>query len=300
MTNPTNEGAAAAAGEGGAQAAEGAQGAAAADAGNGGAQGSLLGDAAAQGGEGAAGQGNEPGAWLPEKYRVTDEAGTLDEAASSRKLADAYRALETKLGKAASLPPATPDEYKLEPPEGVEGEAFEQFTGDELFKAFAKDAHEQGLSNEQLQFVVGKYLAIAPNLMRADAQLSTEEARAKLEQVWEGDDLMKNLGSAARAIKAYGAQGDAETTGSAERLMDKYGNDPDFAVFAANVARELGEDKLPGGSAPSADMDIEAMQASEPYWKADHPDHAKVKAKVDAHYARKFGTQPRRGSVSTV
>lgn len=244
--------------------------------------------------EGEAATGDD---WLPEKYRVNGEDGALDEAASARKLADAYKALESKLGKAAALPPATPEEYKLEAPEGIPAEAFEQFTGDELFKNFVKDAHAQGMTNEQLQFVTSKYLALAPELLAADKSLTAEEAKAELAKVWPDDGAMqKNLASVVKAINGFGAEAD-DVPGSRSRLMEKYGTDPDFIAFAASVAKDMSEDRTPTGGTPSADLDIEALQATEAYWKPEHPDHARTKAKVDEHYARKYGTRARAGGI---
>lgn len=234
--------------------------------------------------------------WLPEKFRVTGEDGKVDEAASARKLAESYRALEAHKGPLPSVP-ATPEDYKIEAPEGVPPEAFEQFTGDDLFKNFVKDAHAQGMTNEQLQFVTQKYLALAPELLAADKSLSAEEAKAELAKVWTDEGAMqKNLASVVKAINGFGAEAD-DVPGSRARLMEKYGTDPDFIAFAASVAKDMREDQTPTGGTPSADLDVEALQASEPYWKPDHPDHARVKAKVDEHYARKFGTRARAGGI---
>ena len=57
----------------------------------------------------------DPGddSWLPEKHRVLDAEGKLDEAASARKLADAYRHLEGKLGS-GDVPPKSAEEYTLQ------------------------------------------------------------------------------------------------------------------------------------------------------------------------------------------
>lgn len=50
--------------------------------------------------------------WLPEKYRTNKEDGSLDLEASSRKVADAYRSLETRLGS-GDVAPKTVDEYNV-------------------------------------------------------------------------------------------------------------------------------------------------------------------------------------------
>lgn len=238
--------------------------------------------------------------WLPEKFRVTGEDGKVDEAASARKLAESYRALEAHKG-ALPVVPATPEDYKLEAPkdaEGnpVEGVDMEAFTGDPLFKGFAERAHGKGLTNEQLQFVTEEYLTLAPQLFAADASLSVEEAKAELGKLWPDEAMLNaNLGSVVKAINGFGAEAD-EMPGSRSRLMEKYGRDPDFIAFAASVAAEMKEDRVPvgdGSSGPSQ-LDIESKMRSDAYLNPKHPDHQRVKAEVKLWHDKKFGTEKRR------
>lgn len=233
--------------------------------------------------------GGDPHAWLPEKFRVMN-GDALDEAASARKLAQSYTALEAHKGALPAVP-ETVEGYQLTAPEGSDADGFAAFTADPLFKDFASKAHAAGLSNEQLQFVVGEYLGFAPALMAANAPngpMALEDARAELAKVWTTEaDMAKNLAGVVRAINAFGAEGDAP--GSVDRLMAKYGTDPDFIAFSARIATELKEDTpAGGGGGPTSDVDVEALQKSEAYWKPEHPDHAKTKAKVDGYYAAKF------------
>ncbi len=79
--------------------------------------------------------------WLPEKFRVMKD-DKLDEAASARKLAESYKALEQHKGP---LPPAAPEEYTIAPltdAEGnpVEGVNVDEFTADPMYKSFAAEA----------------------------------------------------------------------------------------------------------------------------------------------------------------
>ncbi|WP_443701018.1 hypothetical protein [Pseudomonas sp.] len=50
--------------------------------------------------------------FIPEKYRVVKEDGSLDLDQSSRKLAESYKHLETRLGS-GDVPPKTADEYAV-------------------------------------------------------------------------------------------------------------------------------------------------------------------------------------------
>lgn len=276
---------------------EGAGAAAGADAGAGEGGGSLLDKAAAGAGAGA---GGDPAIdWMPEKFRVVGAEGKLDEAASARKLADSYKALEAHKGTLPAVP-ATPEDYKIEPPKGADGtpmpaEVIEAFTGDPLFKAFAKDAHAAGLTNDQLQFVVDRYLTVAPQLLAENQKLSLDEASAELSALWKDEATFKaNLASSLKAVNGFGAEA-ADMPGSRARLTEKFGNDPDFIAFAASVAAEMKEDgDTPHvGAGLSTDSDVEALQKGEAYWNKNHPDHAKVKAQVDAFYTKKFGDKRR-------
>lgn len=236
---------------------------------------------------------------IPEKYRVVGADGKLDEAASMAKLMDGYDHLAKKLGTGATeSAPASPDEYKLEllnaegkPRDDID---IEQFTGDPMFKEFAKAAHAEGISNRHLNWMVGRYLDVAPKLVAADAELSLEEAKTELGKLWTDEaSFNTGIGSAVRAMKAYGGQAE-DMPGSFARLQSKYGRDPDFLAFAASIGREVGEDRPPGGdTAGVGDGDIESLQKSEAYWNPNHADHSRTKAKVDEFYARKFGNKRR-------
>ena len=98
--------------------------------------------------------------YIPEKYRTNKEDGTLDLEASSRKVAEAYKHLETRLGS-GDVPPKTADEYTVKL-EGVEGFDWDEFKADEGTQSFLKGAHAKGLNNDQVQYVIGEYLKAAP------------------------------------------------------------------------------------------------------------------------------------------
>jgi len=234
---------------------------------------------------------------VPEKYRVLAEDGTLDLAATAEKVEAARASLETKLGKgAASDVPASPDDYKIELVD-AEGKPMDpaivsEFTGDPLFKTFAKDAHALGMTEAQMQFVTQRYMALAPQLIAADKQVTRDEASRELSALWNDERTFNsNLQAADKAVKAFGAQADGP--GAAARLNEKFGNDPDFLALMARVGSELAEDKLPTGAGGMSEVDVDALQRSKAYWDASDPGHAKAVATVKDHYARKFGTAPR-------
>ena len=80
--------------------------------------------------------------WIPEKYRTNKEDGSLDLEASSRKVAEAYKHLETRMGS-GDAPPKSADEYAVKL-EGVEGFNWDEFKADEASQSFLKGAHAKG------------------------------------------------------------------------------------------------------------------------------------------------------------
>lgn len=230
----------------------------------------------------------DPLAWAPEKHRVLAADGTLDEPATARKLADAYKALETKLGT-GDIAPVKPEDYTLAAEEGVEGVDFDAFKADPLCQGFLKGAHAKGMTNAQVNYAINEYIKLAPQLMQAEQALGVVEARAELGKLWPDDAALNaNLASVSRAIQGFGGEAD-DMPGSRSRLFAKFGSDPDFIAFAASVSKDMGEDTLPVGGL-SNEPEIEALQRSKAYWDATDPAHAMTKTKVAEFYAKKHGT----------
>lgn len=232
---------------------------------------------------------------MPEKFHVLGADGKVDFEASARKLADSYKALEAHKG---APPPASPEEYTFTPldAEGqpLEGFDVESFTGDPLFKAFAEGAHAVKMTQDQLQFVVNRYLQVAPQLLEADQVLSLQEAQAELATIWPDEPTMKrNLDNVLKAVQGFGAEA-GDVPGSRERLLKRFARDPDFAAFAAQIGAEMAEDPGIHLDASNSDVNVEAMMKGEAYWNSQHPDHERVKTTVQTHFARKHGTKARR------
>lgn len=246
------------------------------------------------------GQGAE-NAWLPEKYRVKVE-GTeeLDLQASSRKLGEAYKALESKLGSGATgTVPATAADYQLAVPTDAEGKPLvdsvdlEDFKGDPIYKDLAAKAHAAGISNETMQFFIGEYLQFMPQVLQANVQLGADDARAQLATVWKDDAAMgKGLQQAARAAQGFAA--DSGQVGSYDNLMQKFGNDPDFLAFAARIGSEMGEDK-PISADPAAQQDwqaqVDEIRANPAYTDKTHPQHKGLLQKMEGLYQARYGTR---------
>lgn len=131
-------------------------------------------------------------------------------------------------------------------------------------------------------------------LQKGMAGLDAKDCLAKLDEAWPGEGVrQKHVEAAYRAAGAFG---------DVDKLMAKYGNDPDFIQFAAKVGAELKEDTSAGAGASgdkTTEMEIQALAASPAYFNAADPQHAIVKARVTAFYDKKYGTGPKSsGSVS--
>src|SRR3546814_96352 len=131
--------------------------------------------------------GNAATDYIPEKYRTNKEDGSLDLEASSRKLAESYRHLETRLGS-GDAPPKTFEEYapKIE----AEGFNWDEFKADESTQSFLKGAHAKGMTNAQVEYAISEYLKAAPALVEGVAQLTAQARTATLKAVWAHDAAM--------------------------------------------------------------------------------------------------------------
>ena len=227
--------------------------------------------------------------FIPEKYRVNKEDGSLDLDQSSRKLAESYKHLETRLGT-GDVPPKTADEYAVKL-EGVEGFNWDEFKADESTQSFLKGAHAKGLTNAQVEYVIGEYMKAAPGLVEGGVQLSTQDCTAALKAVWGDEQAMtQNVRASYRAAEAFASE--PGKPGNFAALQAKYGNDPDFIAFTANIGKELKEDSAINGGVQvnEADFNVKAaeLRAQLEALPAHDPKRAGIKAQLDGMYDQKY------------
>ncbi len=240
--------------------------------------------------------GNTGTDYIPEKLRVMKEDGSLDQEASSRKVAEAYKHLETRFGS-GDVPPKTPEEYAVKL-EGVEGFNWDEFKADESTQSFLKGAHAKGLTNDQVQYVIGEYMKAAPGLVEGGAQLTRDDCTTALKAVWGNEQAMtQNVRASFRAAETFASE--PGKPGNLAALQAKYGNDPDFIAFTANIGKELKEDSAINGGGPVSEGDFAVKTAELRQQLQDLPAHdAKrpgIQAQLDALYDRKYNKQPRLG-----
>ena len=208
---------------------------------------------------------------IPDKFKVMDEStGTVDYKATLAKMNESYTGLEKRVGT-GDLPPKTADEYKIE----REGFSFDEFKADESNQAFLKAAHEKGITNSQLDFLLSEYDSRAVDLVSTSSQLDTDTTVETLQSEW-GKDFESNIFNAVKAAKACGI--------SEEQINDPLiGNNVAFIKMAAYFGSQITEDKPISIGTPVSE-DISSLMRSEAFFNHRHPDHKATKERIDQHY----------------
>lgn len=148
---------------------------------------------------------------------------------------------------------------------------------DEMHNAFREEAHKAGLTQGQFEFVMGKYLDLAPQLVNGAQQVTADSAIAELKTAW-GKDYQAQAANAWRGLSQI-----ASVAGlTVEQVDAELGNSPAFNRIMAAVGAQLREDTSPqtgGGTSSSGMADAAALQASEAFRNPRHPEHAATVAK---------------------
>lgn len=219
---------------------------------------------------------------FPEKFQVKN-GDDLDFTASAQKMSEAYTSLEKRFG-AGEARPAEINGYKFS---DQFGEGFgDRFLSDPATKPFLEKAHELGLNNAQLNFMVGEMIAAAPSQSETTTGFSQEQTMQELQQTWkEPAEYNRNMLAADRAAK-FGFGDDYS------RCLTRYGNDPAIIRLLAKVGNELSEDSVRLSGLPQMSAEsIDDLMRSEAYRDAKHPDHRRVSQQVRGYFQKAAGTE---------
>jgi hypothetical protein len=228
--------------------------------------------------------------YIPEKYRTNGADGKLDIDASSRKLAEAHGHLERRLGS-GDIPPKAVTDYAVNLPaefkESVELEALKADTG---FQEFLAESHKAGMSQKQLDVMVGQFIKQSVALQNGVKQLDAATCVADLTTAWKDQPggFDANIKLAYNAAKHYAGEDFAT-------FMDTYKNDAGIIKVLARIGREMGE----GGPPPSGEaiaagqQQVEAVMRTEAYRNPNHPEHASTVQRVRSFFDQAYGAQPK-------
>lgn len=245
---------------------------------------SLLASGAASAAAGDAGNTD----YIPEKLRINKEDGTIDLDGSSRKMAEAYGALEKRLGS-GDAPPAAAADYKVAVPDAFK-EAIDP-AKDPGIQGFLTGAHAAGMNQAQVDYVMSQYFDMAPKLVAGAGQLDAAGATTELQKVWGNESEFKR-----NVTNAYaGATAIAQKAGlNIDEIMSPgaLGNNVQFLRLMAAIGPEFVEDKAIGATRMTAESDIAGLMASPAYNDSKHPEHAQTSARVADYFKRKHGSDP--------
>ena len=179
-----------------------------------------------------------------------------------------WQAVYSKLGR-----PENPDAYEFNLKENSN-------IDENALKGFKETAHKNGLLPKQAEAIMNFYNDMTQNYIE-DLNSKSEQGRINAEQTLK---------------KAWGAAFDNKVQ-QASTIANKYINDdfahltlsdgtkigdhPDFIKAFANIANDLGEDKLVAAQGPQymtpAEIDKQIaslQQEGSAYWNKNHPGHA--------------------------
>ena len=174
--------------------------------------------------------------------------------------------------------PETIDGYEV----NVEGFNYDEFKAIPENQEFLERAREAGLSSEHLGFLLGEYNQLIPSLMEGNAALDNEACITAMKETW-GGETDANFGFARAAANNAIQNGilTAEEVNSPE-----FGNNPLVLKMAAYFGSQLQEDSPPANTQQSGAEDVQSLIASEAYMNERHPDHKRVYAQVEKHFAK--------------
>lgn len=224
--------------------------------------------------------------------------GKLDIEASFTKVEEARGHLEKRLG-AGDVPPAAIGDYKVTVPDALkESLASWDMAKDDKLQAFLGDAHKAGLTQAQLDVVMGRYFDLAPQLQAAAQVLTPEQRQAKgaeeLKQVWKTEaDFKAGTREAFKAFSQFGAK-----AGITLQQIEESGlaDNPLFVRLWAAVGPELNEDTTPitDGSPAAGDWQeqVTALKAERDALQPKDPRRAQLQTKINDLYTKRYGSGP--------
>ena len=179
-----------------------------------------------------------------------------------------------------STVPESIDGYEV----NVDGFDYEEFKAIPENKEFLERAREAGLDSKSLNFLLGEYNQLIPNLMAGNAALDNEACITAMKESWgeQTDSNFKFAQAAANNVIQNGIL-TAEEVNSPE-----FGNNPLVLKMAAYFGQQLQEDTPPSNTQQNGALDVQSLMKSEAYLNASHPDHKRVYEQVVQSYQKQY------------
>lgn len=196
-----------------------------------------------------------------------------------------WQAVYSKLGR-----PENPDAYEFNLKENSN-------IDENALKGFKETAHKNGLLPKQAEAIMNFYNDMTQNYIE-DLNSKSEQGRINAEQTLKkewGAAFDNKVQQASTIANKYINDDFAHLT-----LSDgtKIGDHPDFIKAFANIANDLGEDKLVAAQGPQymtpAEIDKQIaslQQEGSAYWNKNHPGHALAVQEVQDLLALKHNSK---------
>ena len=196
-----------------------------------------------------------------------------------------WQAVYSKLGR-----PENPDAYEFNLKENSN-------IDENALKGFKETAHKNGLLPKQAEAIMNFYNDMTQNYIE-DLNSKSEQGRSNAEQALKkewGAAFDNKVQQASTIANKYINDDFAHLT-----LSDgtKIGDHPDFIKAFANIASDLGEDKLVAAQGPQymtpAEIDKQIaslQQEGSAYWNKNHPGHALAVQEVQDLLALKHNSK---------
>ncbi len=187
--------------------------------------------------------------------------------------------------------PETPGDYNITRPEAVPEELFDK----ELANGYQELFHKIGISSKQAEALVGF------NVESTLATIAKQEASNENDRQVAMKALTEKHGSVAyegrlnlsKKALDVGADGDEELR---KVIAERYGNDPDFVNWTANIGKQFGEASAVAATEAatigSLEQQVTELTATDAYRNNQHPDHANMQLQVERIFKEIAATRP--------
>jgi hypothetical protein len=186
--------------------------------------------------------------------------------------------------------PQNPQDYGIAKPENMPDELW----NGERYDKYSELFHRLGLNKTQVDGIIQAHaeeLMLHQTNMANDSEANMAQLKADLLSEWgNAFEQKKHLGNA--AIEK-GTKGDPEFK---ERLLQKFGNDPDFIKFASNVGGDFSESGsvpvVKTSSTPTEIQDkINEIMASPAFMDRKNPGHKRAVEQITRLTKEKFNVR---------